>query len=367
MAERKSEAVWIENRKRWQINAQSDGERRTFVCATPGRKGKIAAEKKADKWLEEKLVGENTKCEVLLDKYFNHVKATTTKANWRQIDNYVRNHIKPVIGRKKIGRLTENDLQDVIDQAYSSGLAKKTLSNIRACLMAFMKFCRRSNATKLHPEGIVIPNGAKRSSKSIADPDDLKVLFSSDQTTWRSTIRFDRYIHAYRFAALTGIRPGELLGLKWSDIDGEKISIRRALNDDDEFTVGKNENAQRTFVVKGLAKSELDQQHMQLLRDGILSEFVFPDKHAEFTKQHTFRRFWNRYRSYNNISGITPYELRHTFVSVNDEMPEGLKKKVIGHSPNMDTEGTYGHAIAGDMERAAQYSDNAFRRILGEK
>ena len=35
-----------------------------------------------------------------------------------------------------------------------------------------------------------------------------------------------------------------------------------------------------------------------------------------------------------------PYELRHTYVSVNDEMPTGLKKQVVGHSRSMDTEGS---------------------------
>ncbi len=57
--------------------------------------------------------------------------------------------------------------------------------------------------------------------------------------------------------------------------------------------------------------------------------------------------------------------MRHTFVSINDEMPTGLKKQVVGHSRSMDTEGIYGHKKAGDMRRAAEYSDAAFAKILG--
>lgn len=53
MATRKNEASWIESRGRWQINVQSDGERRTFSSSIAGKKGKIAAEKKADAWLEK--------------------------------------------------------------------------------------------------------------------------------------------------------------------------------------------------------------------------------------------------------------------------------------------------------------------------
>ena len=154
MAERKNEASWIESWNRWQINVQANGERRTFTCSTPGKKGKIAAEKKADTWLEQQLVGEGTRCEVLLDKFYEHKKLTTSRANYDQIEYYIRVYIKPVIGMNKIGRITENDLQRVIDQAFAAGLAHKTLCNIRATLHAFFKFCRKERATALFPENL---------------------------------------------------------------------------------------------------------------------------------------------------------------------------------------------------------------------
>ena len=64
---------------------------------------------------------------------------------------------------------------------------------------------------------------------------------------------------------------------------------------------------------------------------------------------------------------VSLYELRHTYVSVNKEMPEGLKKMVVGHSQDMDTEGTYGHQMAGDMAKAAAFTDAAFADIIGKK
>ena len=56
--------------------------------------------------------------------------------------------------------------------------------------------------------------------------------------------------------------------------------------------------------------------------------------------------------------------MRHTFVSIMDEMPESLKKMVVGHSKSMDTDGIYCHQKANDMERAAAYIDAVFERIL---
>ena len=52
MAERKNEAKWLDKYQRWQINVQKDGKRKTFYSKTPGTKGKIDAEKQADKWLK---------------------------------------------------------------------------------------------------------------------------------------------------------------------------------------------------------------------------------------------------------------------------------------------------------------------------
>lgn len=367
MSERKNEAVWVESRNRWQINVQSEGERKTFTSSISGKKGKIAAEKKADSWLEQRLVGDGTKFEVFLDKFYEHKKATTSKANYEQLEFYIRAYIKPVVGKKKIGRITENDLQTVIDLAFEAGLSHKTLSNIRATISSIMKFCRKSKATALFPEGLEIPRNAKRGKKQIAQPEDLIKLFTVSQTTWHMKVCEDRYIHAYRFSVLTGLRPGELLGLQWSDITGDRLTIHRAVNDDGDITPGKNENAQRPLSIKGMAKAELEAQRAMLKQEGILSKFVFADTDADFTFQKHFRKAWNRYCEYNNMSKITPYELRHTYVSINDEMPDGLKKQALGHSANMDTEGVYGHTKAGDLDRIASYSDNAIKKIIEKK
>lgn len=367
MAGRKSEAVWYDSQQRWQVKVQAQGERRTFTCSTPGRKGKIAAEKKADAWLEHQLVGEGTRCDVLLDKYFAHLQASTSKAHWRQQRNYIEKYMRPLIGPKRIGRISESDLQQILDEAAATGLAKKTLSNLRACCVSYIKFCRVEHCTKLMPENLTVSKAAKKSKKSVLPSEDLLALFTSETTTWRNKDVQDWYIHAYRLAVLIGLRPGELLGLRWSDINRrtDTLTIQRALNDDDEITEGKNENAARSIVLAGLAKIELEAQRKQLVEAGIPLRWIFPSPQAQPTKQHTYRRSWDRYKARNGMAQkTTPYELRHTYVSVCDEMPEGLKKKVLGHSENMDTEGVYGHIKDGDLERAASYSDAAFRSIL---
>ena len=84
--------------------------------------------------------------------------------------------------------------------------------------------------------------------------------------------------------------------------------------------------------------------------------------------EKNYYRHWKRYCAAHGITeGTSVYELRHTFCSINDEMPEGLKKMIMGHSKNMDTEGVYGHRKRGDDERAAAYIDRAMEQYLMPK
>lgn len=365
---RKNEAVWVEARKRWQINIQSDGVRKTFTDSNPGRRGKAAAERKADKWMEDHTSAETIRVGVLLDQYENYLADTKSTTHSSQYKGFIRLYIRPIIGQKKINKLTEGDLQDIIDYAYAERkLADKTLRDIRACIMNFTKWCRKHGRTRLYPEDLVIPAGAKKSERTTIQPDGITKLFSSSQTTKRGKPIEDWYIHAYRFAVLTGMRPGELRGLRNDDIKGSKVSVKRSINIHNEVTQGKNNNARRTFALSGQAAAELTAQKNQLKKAGVISPWVFPARSGEQMKHDHLYSCWQRYCEANGIPKVSLYEIRHTFVSVNKEMPSGLKKMVVGHSKDMDTEGVYGHEMTGDMEKAAQFTEIAFSEILRKK
>lgn len=71
-----------------------------------------------------------------------------------------------------------------------------------------------------------------------------------------------------------------------------------------------------------------------------------------------------RYCKYNNIPVCTPYELRHTFVSIAKVLPAGLVKSLVGHSEDMDTFGVYGHELNGDAQQQANALNSIFSRLL---
>lgn len=367
---RKNEASWIAASNRWRISVQRDGTRKSFYSSTPGKKGKIECECKADDWLAGESVNDGTRVSILLGAWLEDLKQRTSQSHWRQYESYINNWISPMIGSKRIKDVRKTDLQRIINSAYANGsdgdgLSLKSLKNLRSCVSSFLKYCRADNATTLTAEFITIPRQARASEKTIATPEDLATLFRSDETIHGGRISADRYIHAYRLEALIGLRPGELIGLEWTDLIGDKLLIRRSINRFGEITAGKNENAKRAIILPDLAVSELHQQRDMLRSEAIVSPFIFPREDGSAITQEMLRDNWQRYCRHNGINeATTPYELRHTFVSVVDEMPTLLKKQIVGHSQSMDTDGVYGHAKQNDLRKAADYINDAFAQIL---
>lgn len=359
MEKRTNTATWSEKYKRWQINVQRDGRRRSFYSSTPGRKGQREANAKADAWLVDGVDNTGARVSALYVDFIASKKQSTGRSHWRNIESRYKNHIEPAIGHKRIDRITENDLQGIINKAYSvHGLAAKTLCSLRADLTAFLKFCRREKVTTLIPEGLTVPAGAKRPEKRIVQPRDLIKLFNCDTTIYRGQRVPEPYIHAFRFEVLTGFRPGEINGLEWGDIVGKDVHLKRAKNIYGEITQGKNHNAVRLHTMSDLAAAEIEAQ--RALTGGGVSVF-------EISCLQTYYKHWTRYLSANNMEHTSPYELRHTFVSIAKRLPEGLVKPLVGHSQSMDTFGVYGHEIEGEANDTAQRVNDLFMEILERK
>ncbi len=354
MDKRTNTAVWHEKQQRWQINVQRDGVRRSFYSSKKGRTGQREANKKADEWLDDNIRGTATKVSSLWDEYLEEKRLTTSYSNALRIESQGRVHLLPAIGHLKISAVTEQKLQNIINAAYKKGLSRKTLQGLKETLLELLKFCRKSRVTTLYPEYLYIPKGARIKGKHILQPDDLKKLFTCENTTVNNKVVFDECIYAYRFQVLTGLRPGELLGLKWSDIEDDIVHIQRSRNVHDELTKGKNENAVRSFYLTDLAKAVLKQQPHY---EGC--EYVFGDM-----RLHTYRYHWHNYCDYNGIHYVSPYELRHTFVSIAKNLPQGDLKTLVGHSDSMDTLGVYGHEVDGELKQIAKSLDAIYDKLL---
>lgn len=277
---------------------------------------------------------------------------------YRPCISLLRTWMLPELGQTWLYDVNDGDLQLVLDSAAAVGRSKKTVQDIRSAMQVLIKHYRRKGATKYRPEELEIPSYTRTKRKSILQPEHIVTLFSVDTTILYNHIEIDRYIHAYRFQVLTGLRPGELVGLRWPDVDfrHNMIHINRSINVDGIETVGKNENALRPIALNQLARKELIAQKILSGRSG---DTVFPIS----TEAHYRNRF-QRYCEANELPRITAYELRHTFVSIAAALPEGELKAIVGHSKSMDTFGVYGHPVAGASEKTAVKLEQIFLEVL---
>lgn len=339
----------------FRLDLQIAKVRKTFYSKKSSDNGRKECAQKALLWLEGKCPTNaiHLSTNDVFDLFF--VDKSKETRDIYNIRNYYKNHINPIIGDIPIMRLSQQDLKRVISTAFSKKLSEKSLKNIRGILSSFCLFLQNSDIRyDLSTKSIKIPRSARKSVKKILSAEEIYIVFSSDFTFVRNKETPDDLVNAYRLAIAYGLRPGEILGLQWGDIDDDTIHIRRAINVKNEQTDGKNSLAIRdlpqTKYTRGIFFA---QEQFRSTRSP--SERVFG-----YYAEPTLRSRWERYCNYNGIPYITPYELRHTFASIYKmALPLWILDELMGHAHQGVTLGIYSHAMSDDMSDVP--------RILEEK
>ena len=360
---RTNTAAWIESAHRWQINVQKNGIRKTFTCAKPGRTGQREANRKADAWLEQGIGTDRIKVKDAWAKLLEQ-KRLVSEEEYAKMESFGRIHLLPKLGSKTVSALTEQDFQNILNYAYAhpqgcragKNLSRKTLQNFANYCKQFAKFCRKSHWSTLELDDMTIPAWARYEGRDTLTVDNLKKLMTTDTVVYRNKLCRDNYINYYRFQVLTGVRPGEMRGLRWEDIKGNVCELHGAINVHGKISRGKNDNALRSVVLSQYALEVLEDQKQYTGKQ----EYVFP-----MSSMHTYYGRWRKYQSCNGMPELSLYEMRHTFVSIAKELPAGELKQLVGHSKSMDTYGQYAHYLEGDNNRTSDNLQGIFARLTG--
>lgn len=356
---RRAEAIWIESRRRWQLNVQRDGIRKTFVSSTPKRAGKREVEEKADRWLE--TFGTQQRFAAAWSAYMEDKRKTVSASSFRRyqsIDQKIRPKIAPA---KYIDRITVYDWQMLIDDVADAGSSKANLDIMRLLIVGFTDYARRRGweCKELHAGDLNTDDGKAKKARRALNKGELTALMALDYS--------ETYLaNAFKFMALTGIRRGEMMGLEWSDICAEesKMHINRAVNDMGEVTQGKTENAIRTVPLTHAALDVLEAQRKALVRAHIITPYIFPDACGKRPTAQAVEREWAYVKKTYGINAVL-HELRHTYISiVKSDVPLEALKMMIGHSAKFDTIPTYGHEVDGEAARIANMVEESFKRVL---
>jgi integrase len=133
--------------------------------------------------------------------------------------NY-RVHLKEVFGEKLLDKITDEDIQKFINEKKERGLKAKTINNILSLLKLTLQKAVDLDVIKQSPKVELLTKEEEPKIESLTFEESKKLVFAADPE-WRPFI-----VTALR----TGLRAGELIELKWSDLDFEsrKIGVNRS-------------------------------------------------------------------------------------------------------------------------------------------
>ena len=178
----------------------------------------------------------------------------------------------------------------------------------------------------------------------------------------------------YVVAIHTGLRRGELLGLKWADVDLDAytLTIRRSLDVDGTFKSPKNRAARRTLKLTPSAldvlKAHKARQNSERLQAGSRWQdhnLVFPNTLGKpMNAGNLYRREFQPRLERAGLAdeGFTIHSLRHTFATTLADrgVHPSTAQKMLGHSDIRMTLAIYTHATDGMQDAATDALEEAF-------
>jgi integrase len=166
--------------------------------------------------------GDDQTLTAYLDRWLNgSVKGSVKPSTYESYERMIRNHIKPALGHRKLKILAPDHVQHFYQQKLDAGLAPGT---VRLMHGIFHKALEQ--AVKW---GIVPRNVCKATTPPKPNPEEIRPLDAEQARTLLEAARGNRLEALFVLAVTTGLRIGELLGLKWEDVDlgAETLRVRR--------------------------------------------------------------------------------------------------------------------------------------------
>ncbi len=294
-------------------------------------------------------------------------KPTLRSSTYRSYDSILKNHLIPCLGHVAIAKLTPADVQAFLNGRSAKGLSPRRVQYIHAVLRRALGTAERWGMASRNVAKLVdLPRGRQREMTPLT-PDQARKLIEAS--------RGDRYRAVWITALGTGLRQGELLALRWEDVDlrARVLRVRHSLaNVDGVLTLQepKTDRSRRAVVLPRSVVTALRAHRIRQLKDRLAAGPDWVDSGHVFAttigRPHhaaTISRAFDKALTRAKLPDVRFHDMRHsaaTFLLAQGMTLEDVKQ-LLGHSSIVLTSNTYGHVLEQRQRQVAQ----AMEAVLG--
>jgi integrase len=307
---------------------------------------------------------------VFLEQWLATVEPNVRPSTYRRYADIAQKRVIPDLGNVPLTKLTPMHLQSLYTKHLNAGLSRTTVHHIHAVIHRALGQAMRW--------GLV--------DRKISDLVDAPRGPAPDITTWSpdETAEFLSYADRsdlaalWRLALLCGMRRGEILGLRWEDVDLDRatLAVRRTLirgkGGSWELGQPKTKASRRSIALPDSCVQALQKhraaQRAERLRLGPVwedNEFVFTNRTGGPLHVNSLVAQFGRLTRDSGVPKIRFHDMRHTCATL--LLAEGVHPKIVqerlGHSEISMTLNRYSHVTPTMQRQAADTLDSLISRV----
>jgi integrase len=291
-------------------------------------------------------------------------KPNLRHSTWSVYEGHTRNHFdgfNPV----KINRITTAKVENWITNRHNEGMNISTIKKILVTLGQIMTYAARHGYIDHNPvRAAERPrgNGGKEEGK-------IRVLTPAKIKVFLDRFKDKKYQTLFMLSIFSGARQGELLGLKWSDVDWEnrQIHIQRTFNNGRWYDV-KTAASKRRIDIGPSMMAKLKEWKLACPPNTL--GLVFPNSAGNpINHNNLVNRHYHPALRDAGLPKIRFHDLRHTYASLLIEQRENIKyiQTQLGHSSPSVTLNIYAHLMQSINREAANRLENSIFETNGSK
>jgi integrase len=307
-----------------------------------------------------------------LDKWLKgSVRGSVRQSTFDRYEIAVRVHLKPALGRRKLKKLSPAHLAGFYQDRLAAGFAPASVNKLHVTLHKAL-----DQAVKWHMiprnvcEAVKAPRPAPEGEMRTLSPEEARKLLEA--------ARGERLEALYVLAVHTGMRQGELLALKWQDVDLEAgtVQVRRTLTKSGtSLLLGEPKTAKgrRKLKLTARATAALRAHRKRQLEERMQKAGLWQDQGLVFASEggtlinptNLRKRSFASLLERAGLPKIRFHDLRHTCATL--LLGRGVHAKfvqeLLGHANITITLDTYSHVLPGMGDQTARAMEDA----LGEE